>query len=284
MGRRLGAVFAGDYLAAGVLSSVLPALEPDTVPAPDELVTSADLEGVIADARGLGNVGAAAVLNDRTAVFDVINKVLGEGADALRKVGTKCFYGQIFSGLLNGLSDISSSLVRQLPRGIYGWLTKKVRELFGLARDKVVSLIGQHRIDAVAGWIKEKVRHQAEDAVDDDMDRIIGGLYPWLFNASGFESFCRERLDQLDVTGIYVDYTRLALIPTDADGWFRWAGWGAKGVGVAGYFLHGPVRVLLLIAGALLAIYILFVTQDHLDWPDVGLFPDLADGVGAVLA
>jgi hypothetical protein len=47
---------------------------------------------------------------------------------------------------------------------------------------------------------------------------------------------------------------------------------------------HGPLQVAVPIAGALIVIYISFVTQDHLDWPAVSWFPDFAGGVHVVLA
>ncbi len=107
--------------------------------------------------------------------------------------------------------------------------------------------------------------------------------YPWLFEVKQLRFYCDGRLNEMAIAGQPLDATRLGAIVPDAASWFRWADWGRKGIGVAGFFLHGPMRAALLIAGALVTIYILFVTQDHLDWPAIAIFPNLADGVIAVL-
>lgn len=312
--RRLAAAFAGDLVVAGLLASLATPIAAvalgdaraddgdgdgdggaDDGDGTDAAEDAALLRGFVQAVRaGTGGdlpAPTAGAAIDPDPVLGAVDAVLTSGEESLQKVLDKCFRGALLGAVLDGVSSVTDIVAGKLPGDLRGWVVAKIRQLVELARDKLLGLIGRDQVAGPGGWIAT-VLDQAQRAGEGDRpDTLVRLVYQGLFRAADLRQACfdwlqvlvdREADGSVDVPELTGRLAAVELLPQSAAAWLAWANYASVGVRVARYVVHGALRSALYVAGGLLVIYVLFVTEDHLDWPLTHL-PGFVPGVSHLL-
>jgi hypothetical protein len=293
--RRLAASAAGDLLVAGFLASLVGAEAGLGSPAPEDEDQAQIPRFVSEVAIGVSGPlevrGAATADSLRTSLNGAIDNVMAAGDATISKVVRRCFFGVIFDALFEGLGSVAAVVEHLSDQSALGWMLKKVYRIVDLAREKLLAVVGADRMRSIAATTREELRVVAETQAHGGLDLLLSYGARRLYDVEGLRRLADTWVRELDrdpgessLAGVEERLSPvLDRIPEDARLWLQWAEVGAFGVRLARVAVHGPARAGLYVAGGLLTLYTLFVIQDHLDWPQVTLFPDFATGIRAAM-
>jgi hypothetical protein len=233
------------------------------------------LPRVSAALRGLEQIGAAGAEVSKDDLIDtadlVVDDVFGQGADLT---------SDAFHAAVPGVSLISGgkTLIQLFPMitqrldGARGWLAKAAQRLLEAARQKIISVLDRVRV-GVPGPLGPILAEQKDNLLDQlrdfPTDHLIESVLRRFYNLDELGWRCKQKIDALDDIGRAAAYEQLQLIPEHAKSWLRWGSFGVGALNMAAPLLHGSgAGVTVHIAvGALIVVYALWVTHDHLDSP-----------------
>ena len=233
------------------------------------------LPSVSAGLRGLEQLGAAGLAVTRDVLVDmadaVVEDVFAKGADLA---------SDAFHAAVPGVSLISGGkfLIQSLPMvmqpldGARGWLAKAATRLLEAARKKIMNVYKQASAGASAP-IEQLLVEPREKLVDQlrdfPTDLLIESVLRRFYHLDELRWNCQRKIDALGESGRAAAYEQLQLIPGHAKSWLRWGNWGVGALTMAAPLLHtsGVGIAIPIVVGALIVVYALWVTHDHLDSP-----------------
>ncbi len=182
----------------------------------------------------------------------------------------------VTGGVLGGLAPALAALPALRPLvdyvdGALGVLKRAVVKLLGRASELILSILGSAGLAGVQKWLSDVLR-----AVG---DRWAGRAFDELFDVSGLQARLGALTADLSADVVSADAARVENSFQD------WARWGVRGVhvlGVAAGWLATLNPLVPLIPGLLILGYLLWIANDHLDWPAWPL-PSACPGLITVL-